>query len=562
MLTSLSIRNIALIDRISVAFDQGFHVLTGETGAGKSIVVDAISLLLGARADRQIIRAGEDKAFVEGLFELSDSPQAAAWLDENELRDNGDELILAREITQQGRSVCRVNGVTLPLAQYQTLTRLLIDLHGQHEHQQLLDDKRHLRFLDAFGDEAHQALARETAERFAAYREAKRAYEKARRASEEKAERVETLSAQKRELTDAALERGEEETLERERDLFRNVEKIDRQLRLAFEDVYDAADGAALTRLRQAATAMRQISALDDGFQAMADRLDAAYYELEDAGLTLRDMIAQNGADPDRQEYVAARLDLIRRLSRKYGATTEAMLAKLERISAELAAFEELDGTLDALARAAEICREEYAQTADALSASRRRLAKQFEAATERQLSDLNMAGTKFCVSLEPSGDTENGRETCAFLIAPNRGEDMQPLSKIASGGELSRLMLAIKSIAADNAGVPTMIFDEIDTGISGRTAQVVGEKLRAIAARKQVLCVTHLQQIAVMADRHFLVEKAFDGERTVTHITALSGEGRVAEIARMLGGDEESARKHATEMLNRSDRSVRDSAE
>ena len=526
--------------------------MTGETGAGKSIVVDAISLLLGARAEKQIIRSGESKAYVEGLFDLSDSPQALAWLNENELGENGEELILSREITQQGRSSCRVNGVLLPLAQYQSLTRLLIDLHGQHEHQQLLDDKRHLRFLDLYGDERHQALVNETAEAFAAYREAKRAYEKMRKAGEEKAERVELLSAQKKELTDAALEAGEEETLERERDLFRNVEKIDRQLRLAFDDVYDATDGAAITRVRRAATAMRQISMLDDRFQAMADRLDSAYYELEDAGLTLRDMIEQNGADPDRQEQVAARLDLIRRLSRKYGATTNDMLKKLEKISAELATFEDLDGTMDALQRAAEKCHESYVQIADALSASRRALAKRFETETEKQLSELNMAGTKFGVSLENCADSENGREKCAFLIAPNRGEDLQPLSKIASGGELSRLMLAIKSIAADNADVPTMIFDEIDTGISGRTAQVVGEKLSGIARNKQVLCVTHLQQIAVMADRHFLVEKAYDGERTMTHITALSHDERVEEIARMLGGDPQSAKKHAAEMLNK----------
>ena len=552
MLTSLSIRNIALIDHITVEFGQGFHVSTGETGAGKSIVVDAISLLLGARAEKQIIRSGESKAYVEGLFDLSDSPQALAWLNENELGENGEELILSREITQQGRSSCRVNGVLLPLAQYQSLTRLLIDLHGQHEHQQLLDDKRHLRFLDLYGDERHQALVNETAEAFAAYREAKRAYEKMRKAGEEKAERVELLSAQKKELTDAALEAGEEETLERERDLFRNVEKIDRQLRLAFDDVYDATDGAAITRVRRAATAMRQISMLDDRFQAMADRLDSAYYELEDAGLTLRDMIEQNGADPDRQEQVAARLDLIRRLSRKYGATTNDMLKKLEKISAELATFEDLDGTMDALQRAAEKCHESYVQIADALSASRRALAKRFETETEKQLSELNMAGTKFGVSLENCADSENGREKCAFLIAPNRGEDLQPLSKIASGGELSRLMLAIKSIAADNADVPTMIFDEIDTGISGRTAQVVGEKLSGIARNKQVLCVTHLQQIAVMADRHFLVEKAYDGERTMTHITALSHDERVEEIARMLGGDPQSAKKHAAEMLNK----------
>lgn len=552
MLTALSIRNIALIDRMTVEFGRGFHVLTGETGAGKSIVVDAISLLLGARADKQIIRTGETKAFVEGVFLLSDSPQAAAWLRENELDESGDELILSREITLQGRSSCRVNGVMLPLAQYQALTRLLIDLHGQHEHQQLLDDKRHLMLLDLYGDEAHQCLVCETAEAFVTYREKKRAYEKMRAASAEKAERIEILSLQRKELTDAALEEGEEEGLERERDLFRNVERIDRQLRLAFHDVYDASDGAATTLVRQAAAALRQIGMLDDGFLQMADRLDAAYYDLEDAGLTLRDMIDQNGADPERQEYVAARLDLIRRLSRKYGATTKDMLEKLNKIYAELETLGDLDATLESLGENVEQCHTEYARLADSLSLSRQTLAMRFEEETEKQLCELNMAGTKFYVSLEKTGDAESGREKCTFLIAPNKGESLQPLSRIASGGELSRLMLAIKSIAADNADVPTMIFDEIDTGISGRTAQVVGEKLRGIAAHKQVLCVTHLQQIAVMADTHFLVEKGDDGERTTTHISALSLDERVDEIARMLGGDQDSAKKHAAEMLHR----------
>ena len=552
MLVSLTIRNIALMDQMQVEFSTGLHVLTGETGAGKSIIVDAISLLLGGRAQKELIRSGCDKARVEGVFDLSDCPAALAFLKSQELDEEGNELILAREITAQGRSSCRVNGALLPLSQYQLLTGLLMDIHGQHEHQSLMDEKRHLGFLDASGDESHQALLKQIQAESAAWKEASKALEALKKQSAQASERMELLRIRQKELKAAKLVPGEEDELARERDRFRHAEKIEDGLREAYEAVYDGLHPAA-EALRQAVNALSPIEQLDDQYAVLRARLDGLYYEAEDCGLTLRDLLSHLDSDPDRLEEVQARLDLLRRLSRKYGGASAAeMKEKLTEIEAELAGFENLDDHLDQAAKAEKNLGKKYAETAKKLTAARQQLAKKFEAEMEIQLRDLNMAGTRFEVQLPACPPGPLGNESAAFLIAPNRGEELQPLSKIASGGELSRLMLAIKSVSARREGVPSMIFDEIDTGISGRAAQVVGEKMAAIGKERQVLCVTHLQQIAALADRHYLVEKSFDGERTRTQLTLLTGENRVSEIARMLGGDGESARIHAREMIKK----------
>ena len=549
MLVSLTIRNIALMDEMQVEFSSGLHVLTGETGAGKSILVDAVTLLLGGRAQKELIRKGEDKARVEGVFDISDCPAVAALLREQELYE-GDELILSRDITVQGRSSCRVNGTLLPLSQYQQFTALLMDIHGQHEHQSLMDERRHLSFLDASGAEAHRQLMDRTQADFNAWHDCRRQLDKLQKQSAQASERMELLRIRQKELKNARLAPGEEEELAKERDRFRNVEKIEDGLREAYDAVYNGAS-PAVEALRTAVSALGPIEGLDERYASLRARLDGLYYEAEDVGLTLRDLLSTLDSDPDRLEAVQARLDLIRRLSRKYGgATTGQMTEKLKEIESELAGFESLDDDLDALTTQEKALSAQYEKTAGELTASRRGLAEKFEREMEIQLRDLNMAGTRFQVKLLPCPPGPLGSETAAFLIAPNRGEEMQPLSKIASGGELSRLMLAIKSVAAQREGVPSMIFDEIDTGISGRAAQVVGEKMAAIAKDRQVLCVTHLQQIAALADHHYLVEKFFDGERTRTRLTPLSGDARVNEIARMLGGDADSARKHAKEML------------
>ncbi|MBR3018649.1 MAG: DNA repair protein RecN [Clostridia bacterium] len=483
------------------------------------------------------------------MFDVSDCPVVQKLLKEQEL-DEGNELILSREITLSGRSSCRVNGTLLPLTQYHQFTDLLMDIHGQHEHQSLMDEKKHLGFLDASGDDAHRALLDRTQADFTVWNDCKRELDRLKKQSAQAGERMELLRIRQQELKKAKLVPGEEEELAKERDKYRNVEKIESGLREAFEQVYDGSDPAA-EALRSAAEALQPIEGLDDAYASLRSRLDALYYEAEDIGLTLRDLLEKLDADPDRLEAVQSRLDLIRRLSRKYGgATTGEMAEKLKEIEKELSSFESIDDDLDILTKKEKTLAQQYQKTAAQLTAARKELAGKFEREMEKQLSDLNMAGTAFKVTLPSCPPGPLGSETAAFLIAPNRGEELQPLSKIASGGELSRLMLAIKSVSAQREGVPSMIFDEIDTGISGRAAQVVGEKMAAIAKERQVLCVTHLQQIAALADHHYLVEKSFDGERTRTRLTPLDGEARVNEIARMLGGDMESARAHAREML------------
>ncbi len=554
MLLSLTIRNIALMDEMQVEFDSGLHVFTGETGAGKSILVDSIALLLGGRAQKELIRTGCDKARVEGLFDLADCPAARALLQEQGLaqEDAENELVLAREITAQGRSACRVNGALTPLSQYQQLTGLLMDIHGQHEHQHLMDERQHLAFLDHSGGNEHQALLTETQARCEEWLACRRGLEQLRAQAAQAGERMELLQMRRKELKAARLIPGEEDDLSRERERFRHMEKIEQGLRDAYEAVYDGTEPAAQA-LREAVNALGPIESLDEAYAALRARLDGLYYEAEDIGLTLRDMLSRLDSDPERLEEIQARLDLLRRLSRKYGgASTAEMARKLQEIEKELASFENLDDQLEQAARREKALAQAYQQAAARLTASREALARQFERDMEQQLKELNMAGTRFSVQLQPCAPGPRGNETAVFRIAPNRGEDLQPLSKIASGGELSRMMLAIKSVSARREGVPSMIFDEIDTGISGRAAQVVGEKMAAIARERQVLCVTHLQQIAALADRHYLVEKFFDGERTRTRLTLLSGEARVNEIARMLGGDPESARAHAREMLKK----------
>ncbi len=553
MLLSLTVRNIALIDHTCVDFFSGLHVLTGETGAGKSLIVDAMGLLLGGRADRELIRTGQDTAFVEGIFDLSDAPEALEALRKMDMSpEEGNEVILSRQMSTSGRSVCRIGGMAVSLQAYHSVTDHLMDLHGQHAHQSLMDDRNHLKFLDDFGDGAHQALLRDTSECYRAWHEVAARLEEMLERSRQKQDREDILKMQRKELKSARLRRGEEEALEKERDRIRNGSKIVSAVRESYGALYDDAS-PAVSRLRSAADALRRISALGDDFSALHERTQSAYYEVEDIALTLQGILDSLASDPEREEQVLSRLDLIRRLSRRYGATTGEMLDRLDAIEEELRSLASLDGDIAQLEDEEKKARKAYDAAADRLSASRNSLSGQFEKAVESQLRDLNMAGTRFRCLLSPTSPSASGGQSCRFMISPNRGEELQSLSRTASGGELSRLMLAIKAAAADRSTIPSMVFDEIDTGISGHAAQVTAEKMAMIARTHQVLCVTHLQQIAAMADRQFLVEKSFDGERTLSRIRLLNEDERVEEISRMLGGDAASAAVHAAEMLKSS---------
>lgn len=556
MLLSLTIRNVALIEDLTLSLHEGFHVLTGETGAGKSIVVDAVNLVLGGRADRELIRTGCDKAYVEALFDIRDNPHIQAILQKQELEAEDGILSISREITAAGRNICRVTGVVLPLAALKEMTAPLVDVHGQHEHQFLMDERRHLLFLDSFGDEAHHARMEAAARGLENYQALTRELNRLARENSQREQRMDTLRFQLQELKGAKLASGEEEEHKRELERLRHSVKISEAMQSAYEAIYAGAGKqySALALMREAASALEGVRSLDPEYEKLHEKLTGLYYELEDAGLTLRSLSQGVQSDPDRREQLEARLDLIRRLERKYGPTVEEVIAYLKKITGEYAAFESMDETLEEMQNRQKELFSAWREEAALLTESRKKLAVWFEREMVAQLQELGMGKTQFAVQFgQPFSQTGIQEEEVAFLISPNPGEPLKPLSKIASGGELSRLMLAIKSIAAKRGLVPTMIFDEIDTGISGKIAQVVAEKIARIAAFRQVLCVTHLPQIAAMADYHYLVEKTVKDGRTFTGIQELDEAGRERELARMVGGtggENDSGLLHARNLL------------
>ncbi len=555
MLLSLLIRNVALIDELTITLHEGFHVLTGETGAGKSIIVDAVNLVLGGRADRELIRTGCDKAFVEALFDIRGNTKVQELLARQELEAEDGLLSISREISASGRNICRLLGMVVPLNTLREITATLIDVHGQHEHQYLMDEHKHLQFLDSFGDSAHRERMESAAAALEAYKSGERELSRLTRENSQREQRMDTLRFQLQELKAAKLQPGEEESLRRELERLRHSVKISGALHKAYENVYSGAGKqlSALALIRDAVSALDGISALDPEYEKLRDKIKDMYFELEDSGLQLRSLSEDSAFDPERNEHLEARLDLIRRLQRKYGSTVEDIIAYTQKISQEYAAFQNMDETLDQMQERQRKLLAAYKKEAQALTALRKSLAAWFEKEMVAQLQQLGMEKTQFSVQFLPGSTEDVPVDEVAFLISPNPGEPLKPLSKIASGGELSRLMLAIKSIAAQQGLVPTMIFDEIDTGISGKIAQVVAEKMAGISAYRQVLCVTHLHQIAAMADFHYLVEKSVQGERTYTNMQELDQHGREKELARMVGGsgtENDSGLAHARSML------------
>ncbi len=540
MLLSLTIRNIALIEELTISLHEGFHVLTGETGAGKSIIVDAVNLVLGGRADRELIRTGCDKAFVEALFDIRDNIKVKELLSRQEMEAEDELLSISREISISGRNICRILGMIVPLGALREITATLIDVHGQHEHQFLMDEHRHLVFLDSFGDIDHRRLMEAAAAAMEAYRSGERELHRITHENSQREQRMDTLRFQLQELKAAKLQSGEEETLRRELERLRHSVKISAALRRAYENVYAGAGKqlSALASLKDAVSALDGISALVPEYEKLRDKLKDLYYELEDGGLQLRGLAENAAFDPDKNELLEARLDLLRRLERKYGSTVEDMIAYTQKIAQEYDAFQNMDEMLDQMQERQKKLLASYIKEAKTLTASRKNLAAWFEKEMVAQLTQLGMEKTQFSVQfMTSSGSHDVPEDETVFMISPNPGEPLKPLSKIASGGELSRLMLAIKSIAAQQGLIPTMVFDEIDTGISGKIAQVVAEKMAKISAYRQVLCVTHLPQIAAMADYHYLVEKNVQGERTKTHVLEMDEAMRERELARMVGG-------------------------
>jgi len=536
MLELLHIENIAIIEHADIAFGSGFNALTGETGAGKSIVIDALGAVLGQRTSRELIRTGAEKAFVSATF--GGVPAELPGLEENGLAPEEDgTLLLQRELYGDGKNVCRVSGRPVTVAQLRRIGASLLNIHGQHDGQQLLDEEQHLFYLDRFGRvDAELAAYRE---RFDAWRATKREMDALKMDEAEKARRVDMLHHQIDELERADLQEGEEETLLARRNILRNGEK--------FLSAISAADAClnggdeslgAVSAIKEAEDALRGLRSLGDEFVELSDRLESLRCEAYDLAETIRDKKDEYDFSPQELDAVESRCDQLYRLKKKYGSSVEEMLTYLERSREELDRIEYAD---DRLVQLAEKCKSQERaarEAARALTDKRRAAAKELEARISRELSELDMPKLRFSIDFQEKELSEDGTDTVEFLMSANVGEDLRPIRKIASGGELSRIMLALKNVLAEQDSVMTMVFDEVDTGVSGRAAQRVAEKLARLSRTRQVLCVTHLPQLTAMADVHFGVEKGEENGRTLTRVRELDRAARRAEIARMSGGD------------------------
>ena len=561
MLLTLRMHHIALIEDLTLDLHQGLHVMTGETGAGKSIVVDAVNLVLGGRGDRDLIRTGTDKAWVEAVFDPLGNKQVEALLRTHGLYDEGGFVTLYREMNAAGRGICRINGMVAPLHVLKDVAGHLMDVHGQHEHQFLMDHRAHLMFLDASGDGIHHQLQQDVQQACQVFLDWHRKYGRLKKENAEKTQRMEYLKTALVELNKAKLKPGEEEALQQEKTRNRQGEKIVHALQTISSLLNAGEDGGLLARLKLILDELTGLESIGEPFVSLASRWRTAYYEMQEVGYEAADQMDEEGFNPGRAEQVEARLDLIRRLERKYGATVDDVLAAQVSMAEEYDRFSSMDKELEVLSGEFKKSLASYRQKAKALTESRMALAAQFETRITRELADLGMEKTVFKAAFAPPpADGKplmpklEGDDEVSFQISPNPGEPLKPLDKIASGGELSRIMLAIKSLEAKHGGVDSMVFDEIDTGISGRMAQVVAEKMAHIAQERQVICVTHLPQIAAMADHHLLVEKTVTDGRTNTSVRPLTRQERTGEVARMLGGAQESqasAIAHGEAMLD-----------
>ncbi len=552
MLTDLVIRNFAIIDRLQVSFGAGFNVLTGETGAGKSIVIDAVGLLLGERARPDLIRTGEDEATVEALFDLSSCPELRRDLADAGF-DDGDELLLRRIVSRSGKNKVFINGALATLGQLQGLTAGLMIIYGQHAQQGLQRADLHLEMLDAMA-EAGALLA----DYHVAHGEVRRLEERLRNLDEaqrERQNRLDFLGFQSRELAEAGLRVGEDEELEAERLLLLHAEKLATAAAGGYEFLYGE-DGSVCERLQALADNLAQLTGIDPSLGPLAETLSGACFTLEDAALQLRDYGQKISFDPDRQNEIEARLARLATLKRKYASTIEAMLTLRERIDAELAELTDLDATRDELAAQLKKAQSKMQQIGGLLSERRRQGAELLKQRVEAALAGLAMDRARFEVRLTPLAEPgSHGLEKGEFYLSPNPGEEPKPLARIASGGELSRIMLALKSAAPEMDAIPTLVFDEVDAGIGGEAATAVGEKLRNVARGRQVLCITHLPQVAAVAHTQYRVEKQEHDGRTFTTLTRLDEAERIREMARMLGGAKITERTldHARELIGAS---------
>ena len=533
MLELLHIENIAIIERADISVRPGFNVLTGETGAGKSIVIDALSAVLGQRASRDLIRTGADHAFVSAVF--SHIPQG---LGADLCIEDAEEWLLQREIYADGKNICRLNGRPMTVTQLRTLGNRLLNIHGQHDGQQLLDETQHIIYLDQYG--RYMPLQIAYSEKFAVLQEIQSKISALQMDESEKARRIDTLQFQIKDLERANLQMGEEEELLERRNLLRNGEKFISAIQGADYCLNgdDNSEGV-LSLLRQAQEQLSSLRNLSDAFSQLYERLESAYSEVYDIAYTVQEKKDEFDFAPGELDIVESRCDLLYRLKKKYGATVEDMMAYLERCKQELDQIAFADDRLALLQKQHEKAMNDVLAAARELSLQRKVVAKDLEQQIIQELQELNMSSIRFEVAFSEKNPDANGIDEVRFLMSANIGEELRPIHKIASGGELARIMLAMKTVFSQQEQIGTMVFDEVDTGVSGRAAQKVAEKMARISRQKQVLCVTHLPQLAAMADTHFTVEKGVSGGRTFTKVQELSRLQRREELARLTGGEQ-----------------------
>ena len=535
MLELLHIENIAVIEEADIQFHAGFNALTGETGAGKSIVIDAMGTVLGGRTSRELVRTGAEKAFVSAAFSAV-SANLPGLAENGVYLDEDGSLLLQREIANDGKNVCRVNGRPVTVAQLRKIGESLLNIHGQHDGQQLLDEEQHGAYLDRFGRmDAPLAAYRKEYAAMAALREQIRTLQMD---EAEKARRMDSLRFQIDELERAELVPGEEEELNARRELLRNGEKYIAALSGADYCLSgDDSSTGAVTAIRDAEEALHGIRHLSPDLEELYKRLESLRCEAFDLAETVRDKRAEFDFSPAELDAAEARTDQLYRLKKKYGATVEDMIAYLDKCRTELDAMETADDTLILLDGQLKKAEANVKAAGAVLTQKRKEAAKVLEQRIQQELRDLDMNKVRFSIDFAEKEPAQDGCDTIRFLMSANVGEDLRPIAKIASGGELARIMLALKNVLAEQESIATLVFDEVDTGVSGRAAQKVAEKLAQVARHKQVLCVTHLPQLAAMADTHFSVEKGEASGRTFTHVVQLDREARKAELARITGG-------------------------
>ncbi len=537
MLSLLHIENIALIQSADIRFEPGFNVLTGETGAGKSIVIDSIGAVLGERTSRELIRTGAKSALVTAVFtQVPPLP----WLEENGFPTGEDELLLQRELQGDGRNVCRIDGKLVTVAQLRELGRQLLNIHGQHDGQQLLDPASHLGYLDQFG--GCQPLLESYQEAYRKWHDIRREMDKLQMDEAERSRRVDTLNYQIQELERAQLKAGEDEELSARRTLLRSAGRLMEAVQSAeFALSGDEDRDGACSLIAQAEGEVQGVSSISPELSELSEKLTALRCAADDAADTLRDLSRSFDFSPGELDQVEERLDLLYRLRKKYGPTVEDMLSYLDQCRKELDQIQYADDTLARLEKDLKKAQKEAARRGEVLSQARREAAGALQARVQEELRQLDMPKVQFQTEFTPKGGEagmdETGLDEVQFLMSANLGEVLKPIQKVASGGELARIMLALKNVLAEGDQIGTLVFDEVDTGVSGRAAQKVAEKMAQVARGKQVLCVTHLPQIAAMADTHFSVQKGEREGRTYTRLERLDRSQRREELARLIGG-------------------------